>query len=305
VSGRERDLWGQLDALGDEPWPSERSDADVLAGALAQLAQGPAEDDAVASEPVAPQERPRRVWWVALVAGVGLAAAAAFVLFVLRPGFRADRGEDDGPGMQAPHQVEDTGDIRDADERELGSPASRGERGAEALPVDIEPVDTSTTSVESTTEATVGEATGEATGEDTGATPRSRVSSIPKTADGLLSRAQAQLRDGKTKAALQTYARLVDGFPSSREAKAALVSMGRIELGRGRAAAALAHFDAYLAASAGALVEEARYGRIRALRKLGRRSQELGSIEAFLADHPGSIYATRLEQRAAELTAGP
>ena len=81
--------------------------------------------------------------------------------------------------------------------------------------------------------------------------------------------------------------------------------MGRLQLRRGNAKAALAHFDAYLAASAGGLVEEARYGRIRALRRLGRTAQERGSIDAFLAEHPGSVYAPRLRKRVQELEETP
>ncbi|MCA9707626.1 MAG: tetratricopeptide repeat protein, partial [Myxococcales bacterium] len=110
-----------------------------------------------------------------------------------------------------------------------------------------------------------------------------------------------QLSKGDHTAAMASYQRLVERFPASAEAKAARVSLGRLELRRGRAKQALAHFDAYLASAAGELAEEARYGRIRALRALGRHAQELASIEAFLAEYGDGMYAARLRKRAEEL----
>ncbi len=135
-----------------------------------------------------------------------------------------------------------------------------------------------------------------------GTSSPSRGTSPPKTAAGLLDHAQRLVSKGERKAALTAYRRLVERFSDSPEAKAAVVSLGRLELQQGRSQAALRHFDAYLARSAGPLVEEARYGRIRALRRLGRQEQERRSIEAFLADHPDSLYASRLRKRAQELT---
>ncbi len=137
--------------------------------------------------------------------------------------------------------------------------------------------------------------------EDSGdETPRPR----PKrktTPNDLLTQAQKLFGAGKTKQAVRVYETLVSRHPGTAAGKAARVSLGRIELGQGHAKQALKHFDAYLAASAGSLVEEARYGRIRALRKLGRSGQERRSIDAFLADYPKSIYAARLKKRASEL----
>lgn len=137
----------------------------------------------------------------------------------------------------------------------------------------------------------------------TNATSQRRVAVFGNTPNEMLTRAQKLFGSGKTKQAVRIYERLVSKHPSTAAAKAARVSLGRIELGRGHALRALAHFDAYLAVSAGSLVEEARYGRIRALRKLGRSGQEQRSLDAFLADYPKSIYATRLRKRAAQLSA--
>ena len=150
----------------------------------------------------------------------------------------------------------------------------------------------------------IDETTGEAADDPpTNATSQRRVAVFGNTPNEMLTRAQKLFGSGKTKQAVRIYERLVSKHPSTAAAKAARVSLGRIELGRGHALRALAHFDAYLAASAGSLVEEARYGRIRALRKLGRSGQEQRSIDAFLADYPKSIYATRLSKRATQLSA--
>ena len=58
-------------------------------------------------------------------------------------------------------------------------------------------------------------------------------------------------------------------------------------------------FDAYLR-SGGGLVQEARYGRIRALRKLGRASEERAAIARFIADYPKSVQAASLRARLSE-----
>jgi hypothetical protein len=58
----------------------------------------------------------------------------------------------------------------------------------------------------------------------------------------------------------------------------------------------LASFDRYLA-QGGPLEEEASFGRIRALRALGRSSEELVAIEAFLRRFPASPLASALRDR--------
>ena len=130
--------------------------------------------------------------------------------------------------------------------------------------------------------------------------PRARSIPAPK-ADELLERARTLFAAGKTTAAVSAYRELLARYPQSVEGRVALVSLGRIELQRGQAARAIGYFDRYLSESAGPLRQEARYGRIRALRELGRTDQERRSIEAFLADHPQGIYSPRLRRRLAEL----
>lgn len=139
--------------------------------------------------------------------------------------------------------------------------------------------------------------------EDDGGIHASRPKTHKESPDDMLARAQRLLGAGKTKQAMRVYETLVKRHASTTAGKTALVSLGRIELKQGRAKQALSHFDAYLAKSAGALVEDARYNRVLALRKLGRTSQERRSIDAFLADYPKSIYAKRLRKRADELDA--
>jgi tetratricopeptide (TPR) repeat protein len=123
---------------------------------------------------------------------------------------------------------------------------------------------------------------------------------IPLSADELLSRAREQRAAGRYGEAAGTYRRLLSLYPRSDQARAALVSLGELELSQlGNADSALASFDAYLRGG-GALAQEARYGRIRALRKLGRLGDERSAIEAFLRDYPRSVQATALRARLLE-----
>lgn len=115
------------------------------------------------------------------------------------------------------------------------------------------------------------------------------------TADELLANAQRALAAGETAAAIERYEQLIATFPSSHAARTACVSLGRLLLGAGRARDALATFDQYVDSGATELREEARYGRIRALRELGREAELDAAIAEFLHAHPGSIHRARLE----------
>jgi TolA-binding protein len=90
------------------------------------------------------------------------------------------------------------------------------------------------------------------------------------------------------------YRRLVKAYPRSPSAGPACVALGQVELARGRARAALEAFERY---PGGPLAEEAAYGRIEALRALGRTSDERAATERFLAKYPGSSYAAKLRRR--------
>jgi len=115
----------------------------------------------------------------------------------------------------------------------------------------------------------------------------------------LLSRARAQRGAGRYADAAAPYQRLVRVHPRSAAARAALVSLGELQLSRLAApAAALRSFDAYLAAG-GSLTQEARYGRIRALQQLGRSEAAREATAAFLRDYPGSAQARSLRDAGA------
>ena len=111
-------------------------------------------------------------------------------------------------------------------------------------------------------------------------------------------RAARQLRaDGRYADAAQAYQRLQATYPASGEARASLLSLGDLQLGSlGDATGALRSFDAYLQGG-GALAEEASYGRIRALRALGRTDDERASIAAFLLAYPSSVETQALVAR--------
>jgi ferric-dicitrate binding protein FerR (iron transport regulator) len=121
-----------------------------------------------------------------------------------------------------------------------------------------------------------------------------RADSSPKL---LLEQARAQLKAGNTAAALARYAELKRSFPSSSEARTVLPLMGKLELEQRRnPAQALVYFDAYLSAP-GALAQEALSGRIRALRALGRLSEERRAIEEYRGRYPASLETRSLTER--------
>jgi hypothetical protein len=113
----------------------------------------------------------------------------------------------------------------------------------------------------------------------------------PSSAE-LLRDARKLLREGDLGAAADKYSELVRSYPSSAE----------LELEHlGDASAALDYADRYLAVG-GTLTPEARETRVRALRSLGRRSEERAAIEEFLEAHPESLRAPTLTERLSVLT---
>ncbi len=325
-------MWTELGRLGDEPLEGERSDAELLEAALAGI------EPPAATRPMPavlqPADADRRRWTVVVAVGLAMAAAVLLGWWGLpRIGLLDDDADD--PGSMAPAVVQPSdpsggqavargGGARGRSARpglaatdglgETGCATSTdacpdadgvGTTGEPACATDCPEVDddgspTDEAECETSAEACEREEPAVGRGGSRSRSPRGRRAS-PKSAHGMLERAQQLVSSGDRAGAIAAYERLVERFAHTAEAKAARVSLGRLELGRGRARKALAHFDAYLASSAGTLVEEARYGRIRALRRLGRTQQELRSIEAFLADHAQSLYAARLRARAEEL----
>jgi hypothetical protein len=116
----------------------------------------------------------------------------------------------------------------------------------------------------------------------------------------LLKAARHEIARAKPVAALALYERLRAAYPGSAEAHTVLVTMGKLEHGLGRQERALRHFDAYLR-RAGALAPEALAGKIRALRALGRHSEERAAIQQYLARHPSGLEAPGFEKRREEL----
>jgi tetratricopeptide (TPR) repeat protein len=119
----------------------------------------------------------------------------------------------------------------------------------------------------------------------------------PPSAAELLARARSLRSSGRYAAAATAYQNLLSTHPRSSEANAALISLAELQLSQlGQTAAALRSFDAYLA-HGGSLAQEARYGRIRALRRLGRTEEARTATEAFLRAYPGSAQAKALRKR--------
>lgn len=118
----------------------------------------------------------------------------------------------------------------------------------------------------------------------------------PETLDaaGLYARANRARRAGDDATAIADYRTLQTQFPDSRQATTSRVTLGRMLLKRGDAAAALPLFQAYLrAAPRGTMAEEARVGRADALGKLGRKAEQRAAWEELLRLHPGSVHAPR------------
>ncbi len=129
----------------------------------------------------------------------------------------------------------------------------------------------------------------------------SPLSPTAKTAADLLEEARQARGGGHYGAAAAVYRKLVQLHPESPEARAALVSLGQLELGQlGQPEAALRSFRAYLSGS-GQLRQEAEYGVIQALQRLGRKQEERQAIQAFLARYPKSTQAGPLSQRLKQL----
>jgi len=119
----------------------------------------------------------------------------------------------------------------------------------------------------------------------------------------LLKRAQRLRMERDWRGAVGAYRELCRVYPSSAEARSALVSKGSIHLDKlGKPGAALSAFDRYLAVSrTGSLAQEASFGRARALRALGRTDQEKAALEAFVREFPRAIQIRRVKARLDQL----
>jgi tetratricopeptide (TPR) repeat protein len=137
------------------------------------------------------------------------------------------------------------------------------------------------------------------------ALPEPPAETVPAAAE-MLHDARRLMRAERFAEAAGRYQALREAYPRSPEAHAVLVSLAELQLDRlHQPAAALDTLERYLREGRGALVEEARQVRIRALRNLGRLGAEADAIAEFLREHPRSFEAAALRQRAAELEASP
>jgi tetratricopeptide (TPR) repeat protein len=117
------------------------------------------------------------------------------------------------------------------------------------------------------------------------------------SAEELLARARSLRASGRALEASQAYRRLISTWPRSPEARVGLISLGELELSElSEPAAALRDFTAYLK-TRGNLDPEARYGRIRALGRVGRHAEELSEARDFVRDYPSSLQASDLRTR--------
>lgn len=118
----------------------------------------------------------------------------------------------------------------------------------------------------------------------------------------LLREANRLRADGHFTEAAATYQRVMTSGPDSAEAYPAEVALANIDLQQSRAAAALAHYEHALAARpSGALAEEARWGKARALRAAGRTGDERAALEDFVAHHRESPLVPVATRRLAEI----
>jgi outer membrane protein assembly factor BamD (BamD/ComL family) len=123
----------------------------------------------------------------------------------------------------------------------------------------------------------------------------------PSSSD-LLANARQALREQRWSDAATAYQSLVTEYPSTPEARMALVPLGNLEIDRlGEPAQGLAHLNTYIA-NGGPLDVEARLGQIRAYRTLGDASKETSAIDEFLSAHPNDLRAAGLRARRAALS---
>jgi ferric-dicitrate binding protein FerR (iron transport regulator)/TolA-binding protein len=133
--------------------------------------------------------------------------------------------------------------------------------------------------------------------------PAARPPARSRQAPDLLQQAR-RLRSARDyRGAARVYQEIVSRYPRSAEARVSRVSLGMLYLGSlWKPSRALQAFDAYLSAHPkGGLAPEARFGRAKALRALGRRAEEIRALEALIQRHPRSVQAATARQRLQQL----
>lgn len=122
------------------------------------------------------------------------------------------------------------------------------------------------------------------------------------SATSLFDGARQARERGEYALAVERYESLLRQFPNSPHALTTRAVLGRLLLDRGEPAAALPHFDAYLASGATSLGEEAVLGRALAFGRLGQSMQEAEAWQALLRRYPTSLHAARARERLHLLT---
>jgi outer membrane protein assembly factor BamD (BamD/ComL family) len=126
---------------------------------------------------------------------------------------------------------------------------------------------------------------------------------VPPAGD-VLAQARQLMRAERFEEAAKEYEALTRSYTDSPEARTVLVSLAEVQLDRlGQPRQALDNLERYLSGGNGALVEEARRVRIRALHALGEREREKSAIDEFLHAHPRSFQSAALQHRLADLNA--
>lgn len=315
----ERERWDELaDALaaGDALSDEERRFLDALDDPQVERERAMYEQLAAAGEPLPPSDvdrqraqatlaafrraraRERGRGWAVGLGSAALAVAASVLLWISWPApdaLDAQQGESGAYSLELsdPARAEEgEARMRRGGHGRTGRPEALPEPGEdEAL---VEPTEPEPTELEPTElEPTPAEPSASAS------KPNRTRAALPSASE-LLGAARRQVAAGEIDRALSTYATLRRQHPSSPEAHAANVSIGELELRRGRPQAALKAFSRYLSVggsagkSAGrALAEEAHWGKIRALHRLGRTADRDAAIDELRRAHPGSVYIGR------------
>lgn len=134
----------------------------------------------------------------------------------------------------------------------------------------------------------------EASGADSGVQP---------TIKDELGRARDLRARGLFTRAATIYRSIHARSPGSEGGRAALMSLASLQLSSlGDPRGALASFETYLAGGSGPLRRQAEYGKIRALRRLGRTAEELDATQKFITRYPNAPEARLLKERASGST---
>ncbi|MEM7153145.1 MAG: FecR domain-containing protein [Myxococcota bacterium] len=133
-------------------------------------------------------------------------------------------------------------------------------------------------------------------------TPSARTAAAALDAGQLMARAARARAAKRWRAAADDLSRVRRRFPDDPSACPARLAEAEIRLDHlHQGAKALSLFDAYLARCGSALRPEARYGRARALRRMGKQGRERAALLEFTKAHPSSVHMAAARLRLADL----